>query len=71
MLSTPSSSAKFLPPLLLDPRPAISHATSIADEACHLTGDHHVGVRRQVSIVISKHADFLSSRYLGTLDGHL
>jgi len=43
VLATPSPSSSLLPPLFFDPRPAISHATSIADEACHIAGDDSVG----------------------------
>lgn len=51
ILSTPSSPSRYLPPILFDPRPAISHTTSIADEACYILGDTSVGVSLNQQIV--------------------
>ena len=39
LLASPTNG---LPPL--DPVPALKHASSVADEACHIAGDHTVGV---------------------------
>ena len=39
LLASPSNG---LPPL--DPVPALRHASRVADEACHIAGDHTVGV---------------------------
>ena len=40
LLASPTNG---LPPL--DPMPALKHAGNVADEACHIAGEHNVGVR--------------------------
>lgn len=50
LLATPPTLSSLVFPLTLDPRPAISHSMSIAAEACQLSGDTSVGVRRSHSI---------------------
>ena len=45
LLATPPTFSSLIFPLILDPRPAISHSMSIASEACQLSGDTSVGVR--------------------------
>lgn len=43
LLATPQTLSSMIFPVTIDPRPVISHSTSIAADACQLSGDTSVG----------------------------